>query len=199
MHSRERQIDRGETSVKPIHRGTRAVCVRGPLTRTLGLAALLLCALMATLAQASTVLLADTTLVTGSESAVFSFNAPGPGTVSVQLTNLAWPQALSSLSFTATTANQVLTSWSDASLSTQSASFLVAAGGTYFADIMAVAGGPLDLGVYSFSLGFTPAAPVPLPSSGALLLGGVAGILGLILWWRRTPTAAAVPVANPAS
>jgi hypothetical protein len=187
--------------VKPIDRETRDVRGRGPLTRALGFAALLLYAVMATVAQASTVLIADTTLVTGSESAVFSFEAPGPGTVSVQLTNLDWPQALSSLSFMATTANHVLSSWPDASLSTQSASFPVAGRGTYFADIMAVAGGPLDLGVYSFTLDFTPAgSPVPLPASGALLLGGALGLFVSIRRRRGTSGAsgAAVPL-HPAA
>jgi hypothetical protein len=177
--------------VKPNERTRRAAGDQGALTRLVVLAALLLYALMASVAQASTVLLADTTLVSGSESAVFSFNAPGPGTVSVQLTNLDWPQALSSLSFMSTTANQVLSPWSAAS----SSSFQVAGSGTYFADVMAVAGGSLDLGAYSLSLTFTPAfAPVPLPSSGALLLAGVAGIIVLIRRLRGTPGASAVAV-----
>jgi hypothetical protein len=188
--------------VKPCNRTTRDVHGRGPLTRALGLVTLLLYAVMATVAQASTVLIADTTLVTGSESAVFSFDAPGPGTVSVQLTNLDWPQALSSLSFMATTSSHVLSSWSDPGSTPMSFSFPVIGRGTYFADIMAVAGGPLDLGVYSFTLDFTPAAsPVPLPASGALLLAGLAGIVGLGLtrwrWGTLRPSGVAVP-ARPA-
>jgi hypothetical protein len=135
---------------------------------------------MATVAHASQLLIASTTLVSGSESAVYSFNAPGPGTVSVQLTNLDWPQALSSLNFMATTANQVLSSWSDAGSGPQFASFQVASSGTYFADISAVAAGPLDLGLYSLSLEFTPAVPVPLPASGGLLLIGAAGLMALL-------------------
>ena len=178
--------------MKPIDRTRRAVPDRGPLARILGLAALVPYALVATVAQASTVLIADTTLVSGSETAILSFEAPGPGTVSVQLTNLDWPQALSSLSFMATTANQVLSSWSGAS----SSSFQVTGSGTYFADVTAVAGGSLDLGAYSLSLTFTPAAaPVPLPSSGALLLGALAAIIGLIRRRRGPLTRAAIPVA----
>src|SRR5215472_6670456 len=152
--------------MKPIDCRKRAVRGFRPFTKISALAALMLYALMATLAQASTQLIADTTLVSGSETATLSFQAPGPGTVTVQLTNLDWPQALSSLSFMATTSNQVLSPWSASSLS----SFQVPASGTYYADVLAVAGGSLDLGAYSLSLTFTPAtAPVPLPSSGALL------------------------------
>jgi len=138
--------------------------------------------------QASTVLVSDTTLVTGSESQVFSFNAPGPGTVSVQLTNLDWPQALSSLSFVATTANNVLSSWSNSASAPgpQDLTFQIRGPGTYFADVMATAGGPLDLGLYSLSLSFTPAgsAVVPVPSSGGLLLVGSAALIGLLRWAR---------------
>ena len=165
-------------------------------TRTIrGLAMLLLYAVAATVAQASTVLVSDTTLVTGSQSATFSFQAPGPGTVSVQLTDLDWPQALSSLSFMAATPGQVLASGSPSS-TMQSFAFQVAAGGAYFADVMAAAGGSLDLGAYSFYLSFTPAGtPVPLPSSGVLLLCGVAGLIGLLRLRRSMRGHAAAPVA----
>lgn len=185
--------------MRPIHGRTGALRSRGLLTRVTGLAMLLLGMLAATLAQAS-VLVADTTLVSGSETAVFSFDAPGPGTVSVQLTNLNWPQALSSLSFLATNANQVLSSWSEpaGSSAAQSLSFQLAAGGTYFADVTATAGGVLDLGAYSFALNFTPAAPpVPLPSSGALLLGvAAAAAVAAVLHQRlqtRDPPAVSLP------
>lgn len=184
--------------MKPIERRTGAARGRGPVNRVLGLATLILCALLATVAQASTELLADTTLVSGSQSAVFSFNISGPGTVSVQLTNLDWPQALSSLSFMAGTASQVLSSWSGPG-SAQSLSFQVATGGSYFADVMAAAGGPLDLGAYSLSIAFTPAAPVPLPPSGALLLVGALGIFGVLAWAHAGRGALAAPVAAPAA
>ena len=159
-----------------------------------GLAVLLLYTVAATVAEASNVLVADTTLVTGNQSATFSFQAPGPGTVSVQLTDLDWPQALSSLSFMAATPSSVLASGSSSSM--QSFAFQVAAGGKYFADVMAVAGGSLDLGAYSFNLSFTPAgSPVPLPSSGLLLLGGVAALIGLLRLRRSMGGPQVVPAA----
>jgi hypothetical protein len=167
--------------------------------RWAGIATALLCGAVALNAQAATVLLADSTMVTGSESASFSFYAPGPGTVSAQISNLDWPVALSSLSFVASTPNQVLASWSDpASQPTQGpalVSFQVGGQGTYYADIMATAGGPLDLGVYSFALNFTPeGSTVPLPAAGWLLLTGILGFIALRRTLQRRPTAEHLPL-----
>lgn len=141
---------------------------------------LLLSLLLAPVVEADTVLLSDTTLVSGSQSSTFSFQAPGSGTLSLQLTDIDWPQALSSLSVTAGNGQQLLASWMDnGSQSTGSLSFQVTSG-QYFADVLADAGGALDLGAYSLSVQFTPAAsPVPLPASGLLLLGGLACVFVL--------------------
>lgn len=145
-------------------------------------------------AYADNQVVADTTLVSGSSSNVFSFQASGPGVATVQLTNIAWPQNLSSLSFMATTPGSVLTQWADPpanGTTTQTLSFVVPTGGTYFADVTATAGGPLDLGLYSLSISFTPSA-VPLPPSGRLLLGALAmGLALLFVRQRRGQRAAA--------
>ena len=63
-------------------------------------------------------------------------------------------------------------------------SFMVPTAGTYFADVMATAGGPLDLGVYSLSISFSPSA-VPLPPSGRLLLGALLLGVGLLFVQQR--------------
>jgi hypothetical protein len=153
---------------------TRTRQVRG--IRIGRLAWLLLCALAAAQVHAST-LLTDTTLVTGSQSSVFSFDAPGPGTVTVELSDINWPQPLSSLNFLASSGDAVLSSWSTSGSATQY--FQIAAGGPFFADVTATAGGSLDVGVYSLTLLFTPAAPVPLPSAAALLLAACLVLLAL--------------------
>lgn len=151
---------------------------------------LLLSLAAAPVTHAESVLLNDTTLVSGSQSGVFSFQTPGPGTLSVKLTDIDWPQTLSSLSFMATSGNKVLASWSDtASQSAMTLSFQVT-GGRYFADVLATAGGPLDLGVYSLSIQFMPTAPVPLPASGLLLLAGL-GAVAAIRWLAHPKEAAA--------
>src|SRR5215469_4261919 len=102
-------------------------------------AGLLLCSMVAVAARADMVLLSDTTLVTGTESSVYSFSAPGPGMVTVQLTSLAWPQALNSLTFMASTPSQVLSWWSDPSslpaTGPQGLTFQVNSAGNYFADV----------------------------------------------------------------
>jgi len=136
--------------------------------------------LLAPQAWADTMLLATTNLVTGSTADTFSFEAPAPGTVTVQLSNLAWPVPLSALSFSATTATSVLDSWSapGAAGSGDVESFQVGSG-TYFAHVMATAGGSLDLGLYSLMLTFTPSA-VPLSASSWMLLTGLVVLFGLI-------------------
>ena len=136
--------------------------------------------------RADMLLLANTTMVTGTESATYSFTAPTAGTVTAELTNLDWPQALSALSFMASTPGQVLASWSDptqsnALTSTHQLTFQVARPGTYFANITATPGGPLDIGVYSFSLHFTNgSSAVPLPASGWLLAAAVIVLVGML-------------------
>jgi hypothetical protein len=98
----------------------------------------------------------------------------------VALTNIAWPQTLSNLSFLASTPSTVLSSWSTSA--SQTGSFGVNSSGTYFADVQATAGGPMNLGVYSLELTFSPQTPVPLPASSWLLLAGILTIVG----WLRT-------------
>jgi hypothetical protein len=134
----------------------------------------LLCLVAASEVRAD-MLISQTTLVTGSESTVDSFTVPTAGSVTVELSNLPWPQALSSLSFTATSANQVLSSWSTQGTSVES---LQLGPGTYFAHIGATTAGPLDLGLYSLTLSFQPTT-VPLPSSGGMLGIALLVLLGL--------------------
>jgi hypothetical protein len=146
-------------------------------------------------AQAESILLAQTTLVSGSVSTVDSFTAPTAGTVTVNLQSLNWPAPLAALSFSATSASQVLASWNGMGLASDIASFNVSAG-TYFAHIMATAASgaqaPLDLGLYSMMMTFTPS--VPLPASGWMLLTGMfvlAGLARVIRPLELTGTAAA--------
>lgn len=143
------------------------------------------------------VLVAQTTLVVGSESTVDSFKTPGAGTVSVHLVNLNWPTQLKSLSFSATSASQVLWSSSGSgAMSNETATFNVSSAGTYYAHIMATAQGALDIGLYSVLMTFTPTtSPVPLPFSGWMLLTGLFVLAGLA--WVARPSGLTV-AAEPA-
>ena len=128
-------------------------------------------------AWADTVLLAQSTMVVGTESTTDTFVAPTAGTVTVNLNSFGWAAPLSALSFSASSATQVLASWNSTGVTSDTATFNVGAG-SYFANIMATAtAGGLDMGLYSLRMTFTPA--VPLPSSGWLLLTGMFVLAGL--------------------
>ena len=168
------------------------------LSLKLGLAAPLALATlaMAPKAHADSILLAQSTLVVGSSATTDTFVAPTAGIVTWNLNPMnGWAQpapnvnSLSALSFSATSADQVLASWGgDAS---QGGSFVVGPG-TYFANIMATASGQgLDMGIYSLMMTF---APVPLPASGWMLLTGMfvlAGVLRAIRPFESMGTAEA--------
>jgi hypothetical protein len=134
---------------------------------------------LAQTADADTILLAQTTLVSGTQSTTDSFVAPSDGTVTVQLSNLDWPERLSSLSFAASTATHVMSAWSWSALSADAESFEVGAG-TYFAHVTSQATGALNLGLYSLRITFSPSAPpVPLPPSDWMLVAGVLALAAL--------------------
>jgi hypothetical protein len=140
-------------------------------------------------ARADSILFAQTTLVAGSLATDDSFTTPGAGTITVNLQNLNWPASLNALSFSATSAGQVLASWNGTgtSIASDVTTFDVAAG-TYFTHIIATAGGMLDIGLYSVMLTFTPTGsppPIPLPASGWMLLTGMFVLAGLARAMRR--------------
>jgi hypothetical protein len=119
----------------------------------------------------------QSTMVSNSETTTENFSVSQAGTVTVTLSGLDWGSTLSSLSFTASSATQVLASWYGTGVTSDTATFNVEPG-SYFTNIMATAvPGGLDLGLYSLKMTFTPA--VPLPSSGWLLLTGMFVVAGL--------------------
>lgn len=144
----------------------------------LSITACILCAALAGRANASEVLFDSTGFVTGQQSFVQSFNITGPGTLTVSLSNVDWPQTLSSL-------DVLLSSTGGSPLGPEmgagTESFHVD-GGLLFAQWFGKAQGALDVGVYSMKIQFQPGSTtVPLPASIALLLSG----LGILVWQRR--------------
>jgi hypothetical protein len=122
------------------------------------------------------VLLEKSGLISGSQSFVFEMQAPGAGMVNVQLSNLGWPERLSSVSFAASTATSILSRLADEG----STSFHITGPGAYYAHVAGIAQGALQVGLYSlritFSAGNTPGSPVPLPAALWLLISGLGAL-----------------------
>ena len=127
-------------------------------------------------AQAGEVLYDGTGFMVGQQTFTDSFVLPGPGTLTITLSDVAWPDLLASLDLVVGTAQGLL--GPEMGVGTQS--FQVS-GGDVFAQWFGTAQGPLDAGAYGLKIEFAPSAtPVPLPSSVVLLLSGL-----LLLGWRR--------------
>jgi len=148
-------------------RAPRKVCV-------LALPAVLF-ALLASVrdAKADSVVLAESGLLIGqSETETFSFSTPSAGTLDVQLADLDWPSPLANLTLSITSADQVLGTLTGSG----DRDFTIGSAGVYYAHLTGQTTGSLDLGSYGLIGLFDAAgvAPVPLPASVTLLLGGLA-------------------------
>ena len=121
---------------------------------------------MAGAAHADTIVLQQSALIGGTQTNVTAFAAPAAGTLTVTLTDLAWPSRLSTLSFALSSATSVIGRLTGPG--TQS--FTVGGAASLFAHVYGVTSTPLDVGLYSLRVQFTP---VPLPSAAVLLLAGM--------------------------
>jgi hypothetical protein len=126
-------------------------------------------------------LLQESTLVINQESNVYSFTAPGPGTVYVALQDIVWPTQLASLGMSVNTPSGPLGTLNLAG----EMDIPLSKGGTYYVDVNGQAGGSLDVGLYSISVNFVPQGAVPLPGTLALVLGGLLALGGARWWWMR--------------
>lgn len=122
---------------------------------------------------------AATTMVFGSAADTYSMTAPSAGTITAQVSSVPWPTPLSALSFNLSDASNVINpqgpstaqSFNAADTSGQQLETYQVGAGTYFAHVMATAGGSLNLGLYSVLFTFTPSA-VPLPAAAGMLMIG---------------------------
>jgi hypothetical protein len=146
------------------------------------LCAALLCLAFVGRASASQMLVDQTSFLSGQQSYVEAFNILGPGTLTVSLTNVAWPQSLASLGMVLSSASGLL-----APVMGEGTSSIKVGSGMLYAQWFGTAQGPLDTGVYSLEIEFeSSATAVPLPTSLLLLLSG----LTLLVWQRRQRAAA---------
>jgi hypothetical protein len=146
--------------------------------------------LSAASARADSVIYDGVGFLVGSESFKDSFRVDTAGTVTITLSNIAWPEELANLSLVLSSANGAL----GPVMQPGTESFKVQAGDV-FAQWFGTAQGPMNAGVYGLTVSFEPSSsPVPLPTSVALLLSGLA----LLVWYRRTDgSARALPRAQP--
>jgi hypothetical protein len=159
------------------------------LTRLAAGLALLLAVLVAPAAQADSVAPASAEpgsimlpelsgLISGRQSIATPIVIPVAGTLTITLSDLAWPEALQSLSFSLTDTHSVLAQLVSPGVLTVD----ISTPGQYFGFVYGAAQGALNLGLYSVSLSLTPSVPqVPVPAAAWLLLSGC----GALFSFRR--------------
>lgn len=127
-------------------------------------------------ATAAQVLYDNSGFVTGQQSFVQSFDISAPGTLTVTLGNVAWPEQLASLNMLVSSSSGLM----GPEMGSGTDTFHIMKAGMVYTQWFGLAQGPLDIGVYSMKVQFQPNV-VPLPASLALLASG----LMLLAWQRR--------------
>lgn len=152
----------------------------GPWIKAVGCVAGLM---LASAAHASEVLYDGIGFIVGNQSVTDSFALSGPGTLTVTLTDFAWPSPLYNLDMVVATAKGML----GPEVGTGTQVYNITSATTVYAQWFGTALGSSDAGLVGLKVQWQPAATtVPLPTSVALLLSG----LGLLVWQRRHREAA---------
>lgn len=156
---------------------------------TMSAAALMACwSLGSTGARASEILYEGVGFLQGTQSFTDSFTLSSPGSLTVTLSNVAWPTQLASLDMLVSQPSGALGPELDATNSTATATYKVTSGNVV-TEWFGSAQGALNAGVYALEIQFSPANTVPLPTSIAVFLSG----LGLLLWQRKSRAAGTCP------
>jgi hypothetical protein len=151
----------------------------------ISLALCAICLLLAPRAHADSIgansLLQNSVLVAGSQSSVYSFKTSGAGVLTVHLENISWPERLAQLDCSIYSNAGFLHALDGSS----EWKFVTTGAESFYASVLAGAGGRLNLGLFSIRVTFESAASlVPLPAAGWLL----ASVLGLFGFRRVLPT-----------
>ena len=129
-------------------------------------------------AGASQILYDSVSFVSGQQSVVDTFSVHSAGTLTVTLTDFAWPTPVSNLDMVVGNAQGLFGPESGAGTAT----FQIKGAETLYAQWFGDAQGPLGVGLVGLEIQFTPAGTtVPLPASLGLLLSGLA----FLAWQRR--------------
>jgi hypothetical protein len=131
-------------------------------------------------AAASEVLFNGAGFMQGQQSFEDSFALSGPGTLTLTLSNIAWPEPLANLEMLVSTPQGLL----GPEVGPETESFSITQASQIYVQWFGTAQGPLNVGVYGLKINWAPTA-VPLPSSVLLLLSGL-----VMLVWRRRQVAA---------
>jgi hypothetical protein len=159
--------------------------IRTVLTKILSASAVLLATVGG--ATAAQVLYDASGFIVGQQSFADTFNVSGPGTLTVTLTNMTWPEPLASLNSVISTNQGLL-----GSVGSGTQTFNVGAGPIYV-QWYGTGQGLLYAGVYGLDVEFQASSQpsgsnpntVPLPTSIGLFLSG----LLLLVWQRRVKNA----------
>lgn len=127
-------------------------------------------------------LLQQTTLVFSQQTNLYSFDAPGAGTLAISLKDWGFPVPLQQLTASILSQDQVLGSLNPSQSSTWQFDVPISSGGLFDAFVAAQAGtfDGLQFGAYSMSITYEP-SPVPLPAALDLLLGGMGLLAAMTL------------------
>lgn len=123
-----------------------------------------------------TMLFQSTTMVTSANINMTELDLSTPGTLYVSLSDLGWPNALSSLNFSLFDAMHAVTG----TATSYGWSYDITSPSTLFGAVFATPDAAAKAGLYNVQINFqSSVAPVPLPAAGWFLLSGIAGLAAL--------------------